>query len=294
MSRTMELTAPSTNEQSSLQKKFNFFFNFQSSFDVVSDENDKLFANFRARQLRLEVRGDITDRIFYRFRHRLNKPTAATSLDNLAKATDMLYAGFRLSDKWAVTIGKMCQAWGGFEFDLNPMNIYEYSDFIENMDNFMLGGMVTFAPNANHEFNLQITDVRNDSFKTLYGTPADINASKAPLTYIFNWNGNLFNGLLQTRYAVGLQSEAEGYNNTMLTLGNKLNFSKFQVFFDYMRADEQLDRLKYTPLSATNPTLKDVTYNTFELKGEYQPIPTNITNNTNRVSIGMMYRIKAF
>lgn len=114
------------------------------------------------------------------------------------------------------------------------MNIYEYSDFIENMDNFMLGGMVTFAPNANHEFNLQITDVRNDSFETLYGTPADINASKAPLTYIFNWNGNLFNGLLQTRYAVGLQSEAEGYNNTMLTLGNKLNFSKFQVFFDYI------------------------------------------------------------
>ena len=145
---------------------------------------------------------------------------------------------------------------------------------------------------------------------------------------IFNWNGNLFNGLLQTRYAVGLQSEAEGYNNTMLTLGNKLNFSKFQVFFDYMRADEQLDRLKYTPAGKNNSLLKDVTYNTFVLKGEYQPIPKlnifaqgiyetaennelnnkmiglgyftgveyipNITNNTNRVSIGMMYRIKAF
>ena len=138
-----------------------------------------------------KVRGDITDRIFYRFRHRLNKSNARASLDNLAKATDMLYAGFRLDDKWTLTAGKMCQAWGGFEFDLNPMNIYEYSDFLENMDNFMLGAMITYAPNKNHEFNLQITDVRNDSFETLYGTTTNtINASKAPLTYIFNWNGN--------------------------------------------------------------------------------------------------------
>ena len=300
--------------------------------------------------MRLEVRGDITDRIFYRFRHRLNKSNAATSLDNLAKATDMLYAGFRLDDKWALTAGKMCQAWGGFEFDLNPMNIYEYSDFIENMDNFMLGAMITYAPNKNHEFNLQITDVRNDSFETLYGTATNtINASKAPLTYIFNWNGNLFDNLIQTRWGGGLQSEADGYNNWMLMLGTKLNLPKFQVFFDYMMANEALDRLKYTPMSST-VLVKDAKYNSFVLKAEYQPAPhwnifaqglyetakndltdnkmtgigyfagveylpfekqdlrfflayigrsrenklTNVTTDTNRVSIGLMYRIKAF
>ena len=342
-------------EENPIHKKFNMYFNFQSSFDLEKVKDQDMTAQFKARQLRLEVRGDITDRIFYRFRHRLNKSNAATSLDNLAKATDMLYAGFRLDDKWTLTAGKMCQAWGGFEFDLNPMNIYEYSDFIENMDNFMLGAMITYAPNKNHEFNLQITDVRNDSFETLYGTATNtINASKAPLTYIFNWNGNLFDNLIQTRWGGGLQSEADGYNNWMLMLGTKLNLPKFQVFFDYMMANEALDRLAYTPLSKDSNNnilaIKDTKYNSFVLKAEYQPAPhwnifaqglyetakndltdnkmtgigyfagveylpfekqdlrfflayigrsrenklTNVTTDTNRVSIGLMYRIKAF
>ena len=342
------LSMPENEGEQPFHKKFNMYFNFQGSFDVEKAKDQDMTAKFYARQLRWEVRGDITDRIFYRFRHRLNKSNARASLDNLAKATDMLYAGFRLDDKWTLTAGKMCQAWGGFEFDLNPMNIYEYSDFLENMDNFMLGAMITYAPNENHEFNFQITDVRNDKFADIYGTTSPtISESKAPLTYIFNWNGNLFDNLIQTRWGGGLQSEADGYNNWLLMLGTKLNLPKFQVFFDYMMANEQLDRLKYTPKSGTT-LVKDAKYNSFVLKAEYQPVPhwnifaqgmyetaksdlpnnelkgigyfagieylpfekqdlrfflayigrsrekDNITDNTNRVSLGLMYRIKAF
>lgn len=339
-----------------IDKRFNMYFNFQSSLDAEKEGEQDMTTKFKARQLRLEVRGNITDRIFYRFRHRLNKSNAGVDLDNLAKATDMLYAGFHIDDKWALTVGKMCQAWGGYEFDLNPMNIYEYSDFIENMDNFMLGGMVTYTPNANHEFNLQVTDVRNDNIKNIYGNATSLKQSNVPLTYIFNWNGSFFDNILQTRWGVGLQSEAEGYNNTMVMLGTRVALPKFQAFLDYMRADEQLDRLCYTPQSKIKDAqghdviqeLKDTKYNTFVLKAEYQPIPSlnlfaqgiyetaesnlagnkmtglgyyggveylpfpsqdlrfflayvgrsrevsNITNSTNRVSLGMMYRIKAF
>ncbi len=74
--------------------KFNLYFNFQSSFDVIVPDKGDTEANFRARQLRLEMRGNITDQIFYRFRHRLNKSNAGMDLDNLAKATDIMYAVF--------------------------------------------------------------------------------------------------------------------------------------------------------------------------------------------------------
>lgn len=346
----MEMPVPPEEMESPLRKKFNMYFNFQTSLDAERIGEADLTTKFRARQLRLEVRGDLTERIFYRFRHRLNKPNAAASLDNLAKATDLLYAGFRLNEKWSATVGKMCQAWGGYEFDLNPMNIYEYSDFLENMDNFMLGAMITYAPNPNHEFNLQTTDVRNDSFKNIYGSPIGIKASNTPLAYIFNWNGNLFDSLIQTRWGAGLQSEADGYTNTLVMLGTKLNLPKFQMFLDYMMANDQLDRLNYTPLSNNGSAtpVKDAKYNSFVLKAEYQPAPewnifaqglyetanSSLANNefkgigyfagveylpfkeqdlrfflayigrsrdtnsvkvdTNRVSVGMMYRIKAF
>ena len=113
------LPMPENEGEQLIHKKFNMYFNFQGSFDLEKAKDKDMTAKFYARQLRWEVRGDITDRIFYRFRHRLNKSNVAASLDNLATATDMLYAGFRLDDKWTLTAGKMCQAWGGFEFDLN-------------------------------------------------------------------------------------------------------------------------------------------------------------------------------
>ena len=344
----MEMPVLPEEMESPLRKKFNMYFNFQTSLDAERIGEADLTTKFKARQLRLEVRGDLTERIFYRFRHRLNKPNAAASLDNLAKATDLLYAGFRLNEKWSATVGKMCQAWGGYEFDLNPMNIYEYSDFLENMDNFMLGAMITYAPNPNHEFNLQITDVRNSNFANLYATAtATIKESNTPLAYIFNWNGNLLDGLVQTRWGAGLQSEADGYTNALVMLGTKLNLPKFQVFLDYMMANDQLDRLKFTPRSKAE-VVKDAKYNSFVLKAEYQPAPewnifaqglyetansslannefkgigyfvgveylpfkeqdlrfflayigrsrdkNSAVENTNRVSVGMMYRIKAF
>ena len=344
---SIDMPVPLEEMESPLRKKFNMYFNFQTSLDAEKKGENDLTTKFQARQLRLEVRGDLTERIFYRFRHRLNKSNAGASLDNLAKATDLLYAGFRLNEKWLATVGKMCQAWGGYVFDLSPMNIYEYSDFLENMDNFMLGAMITYAPNPNHEFNLQITDVRNDNFKSIYGSPIGIKASNTPLAYIFNWNGNLFDSLIQTRWGAGLQSEADGYTNTLVMLGTKLNLPKFQVFLDYMMANDQLDRLKFTPRSKAE-VVKDAKYNSFVLKAEYQPAPewnifaqglyetansslannefkgvgyfagveylpfkeqdlrfflayigrskdeNSAVKNTNRVSVGMMYRIKAF
>ena len=347
----IDMPVPPEEMENPLRKKFNMYFNFQTSLDAEKKGENDLNTKFQARQLRLEVRGDLTERIFYRFRHRLNKSNAAVSLDNLATATDMMYAGFRLNEKWSATVGKMCQAWGGYEFDLNPMNIYEYSDFLENMDNFMLGAMITYAPNPNHEFNLQITDVRNSNFADLYATAtATIKESNTPLAYIFNWNGNLLDGLVQTRWGAGLQSEADGYTNALVMLGTKLNLPKFQMFLDYMMANDQLDRLNYTPLSNNGSAtpVKDAKYNSFVLKAEYQPAPewnifaqglyetanSSLANNefkgigyfagveylpfkeqdlrfflayigrsrdtnsvkvdTNRVSVGMMYRIKAF
>ena len=328
-------------------KQLNIFFNFQASLDAIAREGQDTEVAFKARQLRLEIKGDLNEKIFYRFRHRLNKSTAAQSLDNLAKATDIMYVGYRATDKFTIVAGKQSQAWGTFEFDINPMSIYEYSDFIENMDNFMLGANFIYQATKTQELQFQITDSRNSKMEDIYGdlSSQGIEASASPLTYILNWNGSFLNNQFQTRWAYGVQTQAKNKYSNMITIGNKLNLSKFQLAFDYMRADEDIDRLGYATMDGADylaandmKVFEDVTSNTFILKADYQPMPqwnifakglyetTSVNNvptyddnfrkaflayigrkyeftdalpalkdyNTNRVSLGLMYRIKAY
>ena len=125
-------------EVAKLQKHndmFNVYFNYAASAQVQSDADHKWSTNFENKQLRLEIKGNLTDKLYYRFRHRLNKSNAAKSEDNFAKATDIMMVGYKFSDKFKLEGGKMCQTWGGFEFDENPMYIYEFSDMVGNMDN---------------------------------------------------------------------------------------------------------------------------------------------------------------
>ena len=240
-----------------LEKKndmFNLYFNYAASFQAehnsLSDEWGTKFAN---KQLRLEIKGNLTDKLYYRLRHRLNKATDAKGEDNFAKATDIMMVGYNFNDKLSISGGKMCQIWGGFEFDENPMYIYQYSDMVDNMDNFMAGVTVSYKPIPTQEIAVEISNAYNGKFADEYGDeavivnkdePKALQKSKNPLTYIINWNGSFFDGKLNTRWAWGLQTQAKGKYSRMLTLGQQLNLPKFQWYFDYMGAFDDLDRLR--------------------------------------------------
>ena len=280
-----------------LEKKndmFNLYFNYAASFQAehnsLSDEWGTKFAN---KQLRLEIKGNLTDKLYYRLRHRLNKATDAKGEDNFAKATDIMMVGYNFNDKLSISGGKMCQIWGGFEFDENPMYIYQYSDMVDNMDNFMAGVTVSYKPIPTQEIAVEISNAYNGKFADEYGDEAVVvnkdeakalQKSKNPLTYIINWNGSFFDGKLNTRWAWGLQTQAKGKYSRMLTLGQQLNLPKFQWYFDYMGAFDDLDRLRI----ATNE-LRDklvdadgidnayfgkVHYNSFITKANWQFAPS--------------------
>lgn len=281
-----------------LEKKndmFNLYFNYAASFQAehnsLSDEWGTKFAN---KQLRLEIKGNLTDKLYYRLRHRLNKATDAKGEDNFAKATDIMMVGYNFNDKLSISGGKMCQIWGGFEFDENPMYIYQYSDMVDNMDNFMAGVTVSYKPIPTQEIAVEISNSYNGKFADEYGDEAVVvnnderkalQKSKNPLTYIINWNGSFFDGKLNTRWAWGLQTQAKGKYSRMLTLGQQLNLPKFQWYFDYMGAFDDLDRLKIATNElrdafdggdgdAGNVYLGKVHYNSFITKANWQFAPS--------------------
>ncbi len=275
-----------------LEKKtdaINVYFNYASSFQE-SDNGDHWGSSFKNKQARIEIKGNLTDKLSYRFRHRLNKNNTAQSEDNFAKATDILMVGYQFSDKFAVQAGKMCQNWGGFEFDENPMYIYQYSDMVDYMDNFMAGVNVSYRPASSQEFNINISDAYNNKFADEYGANAisletdgnvrNLEAGNHPLTYIFMWAGNFFGDKLQTRWSYGLQTEAKHKYSRMLIFGQKLNFSTFQWYFDYMGAFDALDRLRIASgegasyLSTVNAGyFSDVHYHSFITKANWQFAP---------------------
>jgi hypothetical protein len=171
------------------------------------------------------------------------------------------------------------------------MYIYQYSDMVDNMDNFMAGVVASFKPVPSQEIAVEISDANNGKFVDEYGDGARsvegdgtafraLEAANHPLTYIVNWNGSFAGGLINTRWSWGTQTQAKHKYSRMLILGQQLNLPKFQWYFDYMGAWDGLDRLKIASSELTpsdgagHPTwMSDVHYNSFITKANWQFAP---------------------
>ena len=142
------------------------------------------------------------------------------SSDNFSKATDIAMVGYSFSDKVTLMAGKMSQVWGGYEYDANPMFVYQYSDMLDHMEIFQTGVTLSLKPVPTQEFALMVSDAHNGSLEDYYGNDAvlvtdngdyrPLERANHPLTFIANWNGIFFDNQLQTRWAWGIQKEAQG------------------------------------------------------------------------------------
>ena len=224
---------------------FNFYLNMQGSFDA-SFNYDGVHglseAAFKMRQFRIEAKGNITPWLSYRWRQRLNRGNnGGNNIDNMPTSIDIAGIGVKLDDHFSFFAGKQCAAYGGIEFDLNPIEIYEYSDMIENMSNFMTGLNIAYQIDNNHQLQFQILDSRNGSLEETYGK--NIENGRAPLLYTLNWNGSLFDGFYKTRWSASVMAEAKDKQMYYYALGNDFTFSKkVNAFVDFMYSDEDIDR----------------------------------------------------
>ena len=255
--------------------KFNLYMNMNGSFDA-QDQDGFQGAKFNMRQLRIEAKGSINDWLSYRWRQRLNRPNnGGDNIDNLPTSIDIAGIGVKLSDKWSLFAGKQCAAYGGIEFDLNPIEIYEYSDMIENMSNFMSGLNIGYDFAAGQQLNIQVLNSLNGSFNSTYGS-VDAEASKVPFVYTLNWNGN-FNDVFKTRWSASLMSQGKDENMTYIALGNELSLGKFGMFLDFMYSKEDIDRkgiissILYGPnVDDNKPRFTDVEYKSIVTKLNYR------------------------
>ena len=245
-------TSDSTSNQSLFERitgiekktnRFNLTLNMQSTFNATFEDGSFKQAAFKMNQLRLEARGDINSWLSYRWRQRLNSGNAAHDLDNLPSSIDYAMITVRLTDKLSTMIGKQAAAYGGFEYDLDPIEIYQYSDMIDLMYfDFMTGITFSYMVTPSQELALQITNSHTASVQDIYGLlPNGLEESKAPLAYSVNWNGAFFNDAFKTRWSFSVLSQAKEKYNYFYALGNDLTLGKFNMFLDFYLSREDLD-----------------------------------------------------
>lgn len=271
---------------------FNVYLNTAASVQVETDNEHEWSTGFKNKHLRLEIKGNLTDKLYYRFCYRMTNSNVARSEDNFARSTDVVMIGYRFSDKLSVEAGKIFQPLGGYEVDENPIYIYEYSDLTGGLECYLGGVVVNYKPIPTQEFVVGVTNAHNDKFADVYGDNSlaiegdgtqnrILEKTRIPLGYSLGWNGSFLNNRLFTRWSWGIEGEARHKYSRMLILGQKLNLDRLQWYFDYMYQSDGLDRFglasrevrDFFPAVGGEVWMSDVHYTSFITKLNWQFAP---------------------
>lgn len=254
--------------------KFNLYLNMHGDFKTNWDGSEFEGGKFEMKQLRIEMKGNINNWLSYRYRQRLNKGDRTSGyFDNVLQSIDIAGIGVKL-DKFQLFLGKQCASYGGIEFDLNPIEIYQYSDMIDYMSNFMTGINVAYNPTPDQQIQFQVLDAITTTSQEVYG---NYPKAKLPLVYTLNWNGN-FSDFYKTRWSASVMNETKDNHMYYFALGNEFNFTpKFGAYFDWMYSIEGVDRKGIiTDIVAGDDAerhTQDVDYMSFVLHLNYRFLP---------------------
>lgn len=199
---------------------------------------------FQVKDIKVDITGEVTDRLFYWYRQRLNGAGESQPLENLPESIEYAYIGYRLSGRWTLTAGKQDVFFGGFEYDPNPLEIYEYSDMNEYIPSYLTGVGLAYQATPSQELRVQITNSRMGTMEDDYGRlPDGFSPPKVPLFYTLNWNSSYLGDLVNLRYSASAAEQAEGRYMYAFFAGQSLDAAPWQAYFDVMYTRGALDPL---------------------------------------------------
>ncbi len=230
-----------------LLNNIDVIFNTQMGLNNNFEDGNYTGSSFQINQFRFEVKGRVyKDKVFFRFRDRYTRDPETQSVDNISHSTDLAFIGYKISERSSFAIGKMTANWGGYEFDMNPIDIYQYNDIVDNSDNFLTGVQFNWKLSNNHVFSAQVLNSRTKTFTELYENVPDVEEAKFPAAYIGNWNGSFFDGKFKTIYSFSIFQEAtkngKPVNMYYTALGNQFRTKKWLFQYDFKWSVEDLDR----------------------------------------------------
>ena len=211
-------------------KKVHVNLEFAGSGTADFTEGDFQKAYFKMNRVRLEILGDVNDKISYHFRQAYNKSGIPASLDNITSSVEYAYITWHHKDKFDLLAGKQCLAVAGYENWVNGLKVREFSDFNDNYALFQTGvtGVVKFTPDQH--MLLQVANNRND-----------VSDTKFPLLATAAWNGWFADRSLFLMYSASAGQLAEGKNMYYLMCGNVYEKGPILAYLDVLYARYGID-----------------------------------------------------
>lgn len=281
-----------TARKADLLNNVDVIFNTQAGLNNYFNDGKYSSSKFAVNQFRFEIKGKVfEDKVFFRFRDRYTRNPEVQSVDNLSRSTDIAFIGYTISDKTSIAIGKMTANWGGYEFDLNPIDIYQYNNIVDEADNFLTGVQFNWKVSANHALSAQILNSRTKTFTELYGELPNFKEAKFPAAYVGTWNGNFAEGKFQTIWSFSVFQEAskngKAVNMYYTALGNQFRSKKWLVQYDFKWSSEDLDRTGVVSALMPPDILGPAAENT-DYKEHWLRLVYSITHQWKASAIGMV------
>lgn len=197
---------------------------------------------FSMEDFRIDVSGTISKNVYYWYRQSLNRSfDGSKSFDNAQPSLNVAGIGVKMN-KFNLFMGRQFAAFGGYEYDYAPMNVYEYSEIINYSKTYFTGVELAYNLNANQQFKFQVANAYVASFEDTFGdVPLHIDKSPVPLQYTLNWNGAFFDGAYKTRWSATYASVGSRKENYFYAFGNEFTRGKFNMYADLYYSQEDID-----------------------------------------------------
>jgi hypothetical protein len=229
-------------DKAKLLKNVNVIFNMQYANNNYFQNGKYVGSNFAMNQFRLEIIGKITEKVSFRFRDRYTRDFTPQSVDNIDHSVDDAFIVVDVSPRLSLAFGKMSAVYGGFEFVVNPIYIYQYNEIIAHADNYLAGIQASWKVAKNHLLSFQILNSRTRTFNEIYDSIPGVTAAKFPIALVWNWRGSFADGKFTTLWSYAILQDARHELIYYLALGNQFQTKKWLIQYDFKYNPEDIDR----------------------------------------------------
>lgn len=206
----------------------NHSFGLYMRSDLVKQSGDGAddTLKFKSNYLRLNFKGDLTEKTSYRVRFRLDKTLDSSgNIDGTGAGVNYAYLDYKLNDNLKFRVGKQYFAGAcGREGDYSGADVYRYS-LTCNQNPFYRTGVSLQPKFGDQNLVLSVVNPGNE-------------ASQNDLGYSATWYGDLMGGTIKPIVSyIAMPSTETNNTNKYLATGVQYNGANLNVDLDYMTAN---------------------------------------------------------